>query len=163
MNRTGRFREIGFDSEAVAVATAEAAAAATIPGTLGALAGLIDGQGSAAELLSVESSNGGFCLFLAAQVDETEAARAPGGAIGDQLHVHHLAAILLEESTELIFVCGIREITDKQPGSHGNAPYLTGPGSTAISVGLTGGRTFPMSLRAFSKSVALTNSLGRRN
>src|SRR4051794_16013493 len=74
---------------AASTATAAAAVAAASTATAAAALGLgpcfVHGQASAIDLLAVEGGNGGLGLLVAAHLHETEALRAPGVAVHDDL------------------------------------------------------------------------------
>jgi hypothetical protein len=77
-------------------ATAAKATATATATTSGSLTRLVDGQGTALEVLAVEIRNGGLCAGVGRHLDESEAARTPTFPIHDQLGFCHFVACTRE-------------------------------------------------------------------
>jgi hypothetical protein len=77
-------------------ATAAKATATATATTSGSLARLVDGQGTALEVLAVEIRNGGLCAGVGRHLDEGKAARTPTFPIHDQLGFCHFVACTRE-------------------------------------------------------------------
>jgi hypothetical protein len=77
-------------------ATAAKATATATATTSGSLARLVDGEGTALEVLAVEIRNGGLCAGVGRHLDEGEAARTPTFPIHYQLGFCHFVACTRE-------------------------------------------------------------------
>jgi hypothetical protein len=75
---------------------AKATATATATTTSGSLTRLVDGEGTALEVLAVEIRNGGLCAGVGRHLDEGEAARTPTFPIHYQLGFCHFVACTRE-------------------------------------------------------------------
>jgi len=74
------------------------------------LARFVDAEGPAADLPAVHDSDGGLGVGLRRHLDEGEPARAPGVAVGDDLHIGNFPPALLEERAKLGCIHVKREI-----------------------------------------------------
>jgi len=101
-------------------ASAESAATAIRRG----LAGFVHGQGPAADLGPVQGRDRAAGVRLAAHLHKCEAPGASGVAIHDDLHLGHLASILLEQAAQLRLIHIERQISDIQPSSHVPLAFL---------------------------------------
>src|SRR3569832_370520 len=97
-------------------ATAAATTAAAAPAA-GALLGLVDRQGTAHELTTVQVADRGRCLGVRRHLDEAEAARTAGVAIHDQLGLGHRARVR-EQVAQVHFRGVEREISYVESLAH---------------------------------------------
>ena len=100
---------------AVSATTATASAAtATAPAPAATTGGLglgdVDGQLAAVDIAAVEGGNGRLGHGVIAHFDEAEAARLPGGSVGDERDALNLAE-LGEELANFFFAKAKRQIT----------------------------------------------------
>src|SRR5262249_28712055 len=103
---------------AAVAATAAGPAAAVAAGARPRLAGLglVDGQGATLQLRAVQSGDGRVAAL--AHLDEAEAARAAGGAVGGDLGAGHVA-VLGEPAAQVIRGGFVGEVPDVNVLAHG--------------------------------------------
>src|SRR5688572_8232541 len=104
-----------------AVSTAATAAAATATGTVFAGLGLVDGEGSAVEVLAVQGRDRGLRLGVAAHLDERETLAPTGVPVLNDLGGLH-GAVLPTQLLEVRARGVIAEISDVQLAAHVIAP-----------------------------------------
>jgi len=96
----------------------EPAAAARRPVGGRLVGGLVDAQLAPAQLVAVEALDGGGGVFRVGELDEGEAARPAGGAVGGEEHVDDGAG-LREQLFELVLGGAEFEVADEHLGAHG--------------------------------------------
>ncbi len=84
----------------------------------GALARLVDDDGATAHRGSVELGDDGLRLIRLGHLDEREAARLAGLAIGDDFHVGHRSPVLPKERPQVQISGSVRNVSYVEPGTH---------------------------------------------
>ena len=85
----------------MAAAAAKSASPSAPSAARGLLFRLVDRQGSATNLSSVQRQDGGFGITLASHLDKGKPSRSPRVPIGNDLHIGDLASAFFEERAEL--------------------------------------------------------------
>src|SRR5262249_21864954 len=107
---------------AAATATAAAVATAKPAAARRALARLVDGQRTATEIAAVQVADRAVGVLGASHLDESEAAWPAGVAVGDELDLHHVPAVLSEQLANLLLVSAEGKVADIQSGAHAGTP-----------------------------------------
>jgi hypothetical protein len=88
-----------------------------------ALTRLVHGERASVDRVPVEGLDGRGRLGGVADLDEREPTRAAGLTVGDHVDADHLAAVGLDEATELVFGGVEVEVADVEPGSHDDSTF----------------------------------------
>jgi hypothetical protein len=111
------------------MSTAAAAESTSAPAPAGATRGLffrlVDCQGAATNLSTVQGRDGGPGIVLTSHFHEGKAPWSSSFTIGDDLHIGDLSTPLFEERAELRCICVKREVPHVYPCSHDlEAPFV---------------------------------------
>ena len=113
----------------VAAAVGTAAIATTILPSLGAL----DPQGAATEVFAIQLLNHSIGNFLVVDVGEAESTGRSGFAIQNRFEPDSLSNTL-EQSSQLLFVKGLRQVADVQADAHeGREMRFVGVGPSSLT------------------------------
>ena len=101
LNKAGEVKADLYTQSLVPTMSAAAAESASASAARFLFFRLVDRQGPATNLSSVQRQDGGFGITLASHLDKGKPSRSPRVPIGDDLHIGDLASAFFEERAEL--------------------------------------------------------------